>query len=259
MVHLSIGNEVLEDIELMIFDKDGTLFELYPYCCKMVLQRTNAILKILKKEDPTFKDWLIHQMGVDLGNNRIYPHGPIGVYSKYYAMNMLFDKINTYGCKITRDMLKEAFNEADNNINDINYLKDALVPVNGMIDFIEKTPNKCKCAIYSNDMTDRLNDSLDIFKIKTYFDYVLGGDRVNKHKPDPMGILKILDELNISPEKTVFFGDSALDIESGQRAKCKYLVGILSDISDLKFMRTNSNFIINDYTQIKIVDSNQFG
>jgi HAD superfamily hydrolase (TIGR01509 family) len=255
MIDLTIGNNVLKDIDLMIFDKDGTLFELYPYCSKMVFQRTEAILKMLKNNDPKLKDWLIHQMGVDLENHKIYPQGPIGVYSKYYAMDMLFDKINAYGYKITADMLKEAFSEADHNINDINYLKESLVPVRGMIEFIEQTSDKCTCAIYSNDMTNRLKKTLDIFNIKNYFDYVLGGDLVEKHKPNPMGLLKILEELNISPENTAFFGDSALDIESGQKAKCKYLVGVLSDISDLNYLKSNSNAIIKDFTHKNIIYS----
>lgn len=252
MINLSINNVICKDIELIIFDKDGTLFKLYPYCSKMVIQRTNAILKILKTEDPLLKEWLIQIMGVDLENKKIYPEGPIGVYSKYYAMNMLYEKMNANGYEIQKEMLEEAFMEADLKINKISYLKEALEPVDGMLKFMETVGNKCKCAIFSNDMTDRLNDSLDIFKIRTYFDYVLGGDRVKKHKPDPMGLLKIMEELDVSSTKTAFFGDSVPDIESGNRAKCKYVVGVLSDISNTKTLKLNSNALINDFTQIKI-------
>jgi HAD superfamily hydrolase (TIGR01509 family) len=252
MINLSINNVICKDIELLIFDKDGTLFQLYPYCSKMVLERTSAIIKLLKNEDPLLKDWLIHKMGVDLENKKIYSEGPIGVYSKYYAMNMLNEKMNANGYKIEKKLLDKAFNEADQNINQISYLKEALIPVAGMIEFIEKVGDKCKCAIFSNDMTDRLNDSLEIFNIRNYFDCVLGGDLVEKHKPDPMGLLKIMEELDVSPENTAFFGDSTPDIESANRAKCEYIVGVLSDISDLEFIKSNSRSQINNFTQITI-------
>lgn len=252
MVDLLINNVICEDIELAIFDKDGTLFQLYPYCSKMVSQRTNAIMKILKNDDLKLEDWLIHKMGVDLEDKKIFPEGPIGVYSKYYAMNMLYDIMNANGYEIKEEMLKEAFMEADSNMNKIDYLKEALIPVQGMVEFIENIGDKCKCAIFSNDMTDRLNDSLEIFNILKYFDYVLGGDMIEKHKPDPMGLLKIMDELDISPEKTVFFGDSIHDIESAQRANCKYIVGVISDISNLKFIKSNSSAHINNFKQIII-------
>ena len=58
----------------------------------------------------------------------------------------------------------------------------------------------------------------------------------------------IMEELEIAPEKTAFIGDSVLDIECGKRAKCKYLLSVLSDISDLKFLKSNSNQLIKDFT-----------
>lgn len=252
MINLKINNQIYEEIELIIFDKDGTLFQLYPYCSKMVFERTNAICNVINDFNPQLKDWLIKTMGVDLDNKRIFPKGPIGVYSKYYAMDLIYEKMAEKGYSITKNMIQKAYAIADEHINSLDYLKDALVPVNGMIEFIEKVNNNCKCAIYSNDMTDRLKDTLNIFKIDKYFDCVLGADLVEKHKPDPMGVLKIMNELDISSENTVFVGDSALDIESGKRAKCKYLLSILSDISDLEFLKLNSNELIEDFTKIKV-------
>lgn len=252
MINLQINESIYEDIDLIIFDKDGTLFQLYPYCSKMVFERTNAICNALQNHDKILEDWLILTMGVDLKNHRIFPEGPIGVYSKYYAQDMLFEKMNAKGYNISREMLKTAFETADDNINKIEYLKEALVPVPGMIDFIEDIGSKCNCAIYSNDMTRRLNDTLELFSIDKYFDCILGSDMVEKHKPDPMGVLKIMDELGIEPEKTAFVGDSVLDIECGKRARCKYLISVISDISDLKFLKSNSNVLIKDFTKLKI-------
>lgn len=252
MINLQINGNSYKNIDLMIFDKDGTLFQLYPYCSKMVFERTNAICNVLENHDQTLQDWLILTMGVDLKNHRIFPEGPIGVYSKYYAQDMLFEKMNAEGYSISRKMLKTAFETADKNINKIEYLKDALVPVPGMIDFIGEISDKCNCAIYSNDMTPRLHDTLKLFDINQYFDCVLGSDKVEKHKPDPMGVLKIMGELEIPPENTAFMGDSVLDIECGKKAECKYLLSLVSDISDLKFLKSNSNELIKDFTKIKV-------
>ena len=253
MINLQINSKTYKNIDLIIFDKDGTLFQLYPYCSKMVFERTNAIYNELENHDKIIQDWLILTMGVDLKNHRIFPEGPIGVYSKYYAQNMLFEKMNSKGYSISKKELKKAFETADKNINRIEYLKDALVPVPGMIKFVEDIGDKCNCAIYSNDMTQRLNDTLKLFDINKYFDSVLGSDLVEKHKPDPMGVHMIMDELEIPPEKTAFIGDSVLDIECAKKAECKYLFSVLSDISDRKFLKSNSNELIKDFTEIKII------
>lgn len=251
MVNLQINGNDYKNIDLIIFDKDGTLFELYPYCCKMVNERTIAIGNILDNHDKTLYDWLISTMGVDLENNRIFSEGPIGVYSKFYAQDMLFEKMNNKHYNISKKSLKTAFENADRNINQIDYLKDALVPVPGMVDFLENISHKCSCAIYSNDLTKRLQDTLNLFGIDEYFDCVVGSDIVAKHKPDPMGLLMIMDKLGIDPENTVFIGDSVLDIECGKRAKCKYLIGIISDITDIKYLKSNCNELIKDFIGIK--------
>lgn len=253
MVNLEIKDNCYENIDLIILDKDGTLFQLYPYCSKMVFERTKAICNILNNQDKKLENWLISIMGVDLENQKIFQNGPIGVFSKYYAQDMLFEKINQEGYDITRETLKKAFETADVNINHIEYLKDALEPVHGMTNFIKSSGEKCKLAIYSNDMTPRLNDTLELFNLDKYFDCVVGSDMITKHKPDPMGVLKIMEKLEISPENTAFIGDSNLDIECGKRADCKYLISILSDISDQIFLKKYSNELLNDFTEIKVI------
>ena len=39
MIKLEINGATLENIGLIIFDKDGTLFELYPYWSKVAMRR----------------------------------------------------------------------------------------------------------------------------------------------------------------------------------------------------------------------------
>ena len=153
MLDLSINRDKFEDIDLMIFDKDGTLFQLYPYCSKMVFERTNAICNVINDHNPQIKYWLIKTMGVDLKNQKIFLEGPIGVYSKYYAMDLIYKKMKKNGYSINKEMIQKAYNIADERINTIDYLKNALVPVKGMIDFIKNVNNECKCAIFSNDIT----------------------------------------------------------------------------------------------------------
>ena len=47
---------------------------------------------------------------------------------------------------------------------------------------------------------------------------VVTGDDVDKPKPDPMGIVRILARLGVDPTEAVFLGDSPTDVEAAQRA-----------------------------------------
>lgn len=252
MVDVEVNGKTLAGIELVIFDKDGTLFQLYPYCSKMALERTDALCRALHEDDAALKEWLVRLMGVDRQADRIFPKGPIGVYSKYYAQEMLFNELNARGHAVDRETVRRAFADADGHISDVGYLKNALVPVDGMLDFVKSMSSRCRCAIFSNDMTARLNDTLELFGIRECFSYVLGGDQVERQKPDPMGALAIMGRLGISPEHTLLIGDSALDIESGKRARCKYLVSIISDISDMGYLKDNA-LVVSSFREIKLL------
>ena len=52
-----------------------------------------------------------------------------------------------------------------------------------------------------------------------YFEIVIGGDSVHTKKPSPESIFHVLNELNITPEKSAMIGDSAIDVETGRNAK----------------------------------------
>ncbi|HIE79841.1 MAG TPA: HAD family hydrolase [Nitrospinaceae bacterium] len=75
-----------------------------------------------------------------------------------------------------------------------------------------------KQAICSNKPEDFVRRILESLKSLDYFDAILGGDSVESKKPDPEGLLHLLDRFQCSPEMAVLVGDSPVDIETGKRA-----------------------------------------
>jgi HAD superfamily hydrolase (TIGR01509 family) len=55
-------------------------------------------------------------------------------------------------------------------------------------------------------------------KLAGYFDVVIGGDEVSKHKPDPEGILKAASLLGVPPRACLYVGDTLPDIEASAAA-----------------------------------------
>ena len=64
--------------------------------------------------------------------------------------------------------------------------------------------------------SSRLTDSLMLFMrhhgIDTYFEYVVGSDSVENHKPHPEPVLQTLAALNIEPTDAFVVGDMPVDI-----------------------------------------------
>ena len=73
-------------------------------------------------------------------------------------------------------------------------------------------------AICSNKPEDFVRRILVSLKSLEAFDAILGGDSLTTRKPDPEGLLHLLDRFKCSPEQAVLIGDSPVDIETGKRA-----------------------------------------
>ena len=251
MIDLKINGKMLDNISLIIFDKDGTLFELYPFWSEVAKIRSQLIYSKMNVNDPSMIDLLVHTMGIDTLNQKISPKGPIGILHRKDIQDILYREILSKGYAINRADIELSFKEADEHFKTDTQLKEHLIPVKGMLDFIKSLNNKCKCALFSNDMTGRLEKITELFEIHKNFDLFVGGDVTQNPKPHPEGAIKIMKILNADPNNTIFIGDSLADIECGMNAKCKYLVAVKSDISDINSLNKHNCEIVDDFTQIQ--------
>jgi len=77
---------------------------------------------------------------------------------------------------------------------------------------------KISVALYTTRgrwATDRI---LEHHQLKNHFAFTLAGDEVQKLKPDPEGILKLCENLSVSPKEFVYVGDSDYDVMAAHRA-----------------------------------------
>ncbi|RCX16921.1 phosphoglycolate phosphatase [Anaerobacterium chartisolvens] len=73
-------------------------------------------------------------------------------------------------------------------------------------------------AILTNkpeDLTYRILERLEVMK---FFKLVIGPESVQRLKPDPEGLVKVLQSLGESPQNALMVGDTYTDIEVGKRA-----------------------------------------
>jgi HAD superfamily hydrolase (TIGR01509 family) len=250
MIDLTINGKTLKEIDLIIFDKDGTLFELYPYWTVVARRRAENICRAMRVSDESLVNWIALLMGVDTAKRSMNPKGPIGIYNRTYIQNLVFEELQKKGYPVDLQMILGAFQETDLYISQDQILKQSLVPVRGLHEFLTEITQSCRCAIFSYDQTVNLEHITHLMQIDRYFSLLLGGDQLKHPKPDPWGAVKIMNALHVSPAHTLLIGDSIHDIESGKKAGCKYVITRKSDVSDLAKLKPLSDFIIDDYTSI---------
>lgn len=75
-----------------------------------------------------------------------------------------------------------------------------------------------KTAIVSTKRGDTIEIILKRLGVADMVDLVVGSADVKRHKPDPEGLLFAMERLGVSPEDTLFCGDTVLDAGAARNA-----------------------------------------
>ena len=252
MVQLEINENIIDNIELVIFDKDGTLVDLYNYWANMISFRVESAQRKLGFDESKNND-IMYAMGVDVENGRLRSEGPVGLKKREIVMQAMMDSLADIGFPDTYDTCFQIFKEVDEQ--SVNHLIDIVKPVNGMHELINSLYEKnCKIAIATTDKTARADLVTDFLGVSDKVNMVVGEDMVANCKPHPDMANLILKELSVDKENTVIVGDAITDIEMGLNAGLKASIGVCSGLTSARKLEEKTKFVIEDISRIRVLN-----
>jgi phosphoglycolate phosphatase len=185
---MMIPRSALADVQLLVFDLDGTLVD----SKKDLALSVNAMREQMKLPPLPFEliasyvghgvQALVRRALGELASDGNVEKG-LAFFLEYYYVHMLD---NTYIYPGVREALQA--------------LRDRNLAV------LTNKPVR-----FSREMLARL-------EIASYFTYIYGGNSFPRKKPDPIGIKKLMDDLKIPPPQTMIVGDSETDVLTGRNA-----------------------------------------
>jgi phosphoglycolate phosphatase len=95
-------------------------------------------------------------------------------------------------------------------------------PYPGVLEFFKK--HSGKCAVLTNKPAEQTLKILGKFDLKKHLACILGGDTAPERKPDPSGVLKIIEDSKWNPGETLMVGDDIPDIGAARAAGIKVAV-----------------------------------
>lgn len=251
MVNIKVNNQMIEGIDLVIFDKDGTLMDLYHYWSQMVGLRAEFICQELKL-DMTHHNNLLYRMGVDSKIGKLRPEGPVGLKKREIVLQAAVDYLASIGYPETFDLCFEAFKEVD-RLSSEN-LRQFIRPIDGANNIVNTlSENGCKIAIATTDVTERAKLAMEFLGIADKIDFIAGSDMVSNSKPDPEMVYVILNTLNIDRSNAVIVGDAITDVQLGINANLKASIGVLTGLSSYDQLKIITSHVINEVSDMKIV------
>lgn len=226
MANLLISGNEIASVQLVIFDKDGTIMELYHYWSQMIGLRARFLCQELGL-DQTHEDQLLYVMGVDREAGRLRPEGPVGLKKREIVLKAAVDYLNAIGQPDTQGLCAGVFEEVD-RVSSAG-LAQFVKPIPGAVELIDTLRLAgCKLAIATTDRSSRAALAIEHLGLKDKFDIIIGAEAVKKNKPDPEMILAILERLDVPREHSVMVGDALTDIQMGINAGVKAAIAVLT-------------------------------
>lgn len=97
--------------------------------------------------------------------------------------------------------------------------KENTVPFAESLGLLKKLHEKgILLAVNSNRLTYSLNEFVARFFADIDFLMIEGHDEIHPSKPDPYGVLKIIEKANVDKSEAVYIGDSKTDIQTAKNA-----------------------------------------
>jgi len=89
----------------------------------------------------------------------------------------------------------------------------------GALSLVRKLKDRGKLTgIISTKSAYRIAAALEKYSITGLFDVVVGGEMVERFKPDPEGVLLALERLGVGRDAALYIGDTVTDAETARRA-----------------------------------------
>lgn len=88
-----------------------------------------------------------------------------------------------------------------------------------------------RLAVYTGKGNRTAGITLDELKLTTYFDLIVSGSDVKRHKPDPEGIRTILQAFGLTGDRVLMVGDSVSDVLAARGAGVR-MASVLWDAYD---------------------------
>jgi len=247
---IKVGRKIINNVQLIIFDKDGTLTDIYKYWSSMVKFRSNLICQKLSLKEA---DYIALQkaMGVDLQNLRLKSQGPVGLKKREIVMQTAIDYLTTIGFSNTEQLCIDVFEKIDHN--SLNHFDSIISPIKGLYNLFDTLKKKsCKIAIATTDRTNRAKLAMQHLKIVDQIDLIVGADMVSSTKPDPEMANLILKRLNVARDNAIMVGDAITDVELGINARLKASVGVLTGLAAEKELKSVTEYVIQSIAEISL-------
>lgn len=250
MINLHVNNSIISDVELVIFDSIGTLFDMHAYCHGMTVLRADALCRRFDLPKSIHRD-LKNIMEFDIERCRHNSFAPVKICTRQETLDSVIRYLDALLTIDTACACKESFSRADDV--SIEYLDELLKPLAGAEPLVKSlAASETAIALAEPDSYSLAKLYLEKGGLLECFSVVTGSDSVKKTKPFPEQAALLSEQCGVVPEKTVCIGDEINDILMAENAGFKAGIGVASGSTSSRVLYEYTPFVVESLTQIDV-------
>lgn len=229
---------LLDDIQLIIFDKDGTLIDFDAMWGGWIEQLAQRLEQLA---DAPLAQPLFDALGYSAATRRAIPHRPLVIapVSELYDLTLAFVHQHGYA---------EALLRAAWLIPDPVALAKPVTDLPAL--FAALRARGLRLAVATADDRAPTQTTLTALGIADLIETLVCADDGIPLKPAPDMILTICQRLHIAPARTLMVGDTVADLHMGRAAGAGRVVGVLTGANTLADLAPHADAVLPSVAQL---------
>lgn len=250
MAKLSL-NETPFDVDLVAFDKDGTLIDFYHLWGHKAQRCVDALMQQVEGSHELGAQ-LYKSLGYDTQTERAASDGPLATAP--------ISKIKTIATTV---LYQHGFSwdDAEKHVRDSFALGMDAIPTADLIQPLGDVAKLCRqliqagvqVAIVTTDDRAATEATLPLLGISEHVNAVVCGNDQMLTKPEPDAIWHLKAKLGVEPTRMMVVGDTVADMIMGTRAEVGCRVGVLTGVSDSATLAAHADIIIDSIKDINVI------
>lgn len=251
MVSIKTKDFILDDIDFVIFDKDGTFIDIHKYWGKLSELRAKEFIRYFGLSSDFFK-LLCDVMGYDIELKKLPPDSPVGLYARGKVQEIILYFLISNNIEASLEDIETVFQNAGQTF--IPMQEDYTTIIPEAIDLMDKLQKAgIKMVVVTSDSKKNAVYTIENRNLKKYFENVYGAEDSDTSKTTGDIVKKALKETGFDKSKTICIGDTYDDFLMAKNSGIKACINVSTGVVTSEQHKEFNKYCVNSLSEIEVI------